>query len=202
MIGLDVSLMDIKNMSQIDIIFIIPLLWGAVMGFKKGLVLELASLVGLILGIYGAIKFSDYTAEKLAQYADITQEWSGLISFLVTFIAIVFGVFLLAKILNKALKLVALGTVNRILGLLFGTLKFALIVSIGLYFFENMNRKFEFVEKDFAKESMLYEPIKLATAPFKELMEDFEISKVKEKANDFKNSVEKKVEDLGVGAED
>ncbi|MFT5667942.1 MAG: membrane protein required for colicin V production [Vicingaceae bacterium] len=202
MIGLDVSLVDIKNMSQIDIIFIIPLLWGAVMGFKKGLVLELASLVGLILGIYGAIKFSDYTAEKLAQYADITQEWSGLISFLVTFIAIVFGVFLLAKILNKALKLVALGTVNRILGLLFGTLKFALIVSIGLYFFENMNRKFEFVEKDFAKESMLYEPIKLATAPFKELMEDFEISKVKEKANDFKNSVEKKVEDLGVGAED
>jgi membrane protein required for colicin V production len=202
MIGLDVSLVDIKNMSQIDIIFIIPLLWGAVMGFKKGLVLELASLVGLILGIYGAIKFSDYTAEKLAQYADITQEWSGLISFLVTFIAIVFGVFLLAKILNKALKLVALGTVNRILGLLFGTLKFALIVSIGLYFFENMNRKFEFVEKDFAKESMLYEPIKLATAPFKELMEDFEISKVKEKANDFKNSVEKKVEDLGIGAED
>lgn len=202
MIGLDVSLVDIKNMSQIDIIFIIPLLWGAVMGFKKGLVLELASLVGLILGTYGAIKFSDYTAEKLAQYADITQEWLGLISFLVTFIAIVFGVFLLAKILNKALKLVALGTVNRILGLLFGTLKFALIVSIGLYFFENMNRKFEFVEKDFAKESMLYEPIKLATAPFKELMEDFEISKVKEKANEFKKSVEKKVEDLGIGAED
>lgn len=202
MVGLDVSPLDIKKMSQIDIILIIPLLWGAVMGFKKGLVLELASLVGLILGIYGAIKFSDYTAEKLTQYVDITQEWLGLISFLVTFIGIVFGVFLLAKILNKALKLVALGTVNRILGLLFGTIKFALIVSIGLYFFENMNRKFEFVEKDFAKESLLYEPIKLATAPFKELMEDFEISKVKEKANDFKNSVEKKVEDLGIGGED
>lgn len=201
MVGLDVSPLDIKKMSQIDIILIIPLLWGAVMGFKKGLVLELASLVGLILGIYGAIKFSDYTAEKLTQYVDITQEWLGLISFLVTFIGIVFGVFLLAKILNKALKLVALGTVNRILGLLFGTIKFALIVSIGLYFFENMNRKFEFVEKDFAKESLLYEPIKLATAPFKELMEDFEISKVKEKANDFKNSVEKKVEDLGIGGE-
>lgn len=201
MVGLDVSPLDIKKMSQIDIILIIPLLWGAVMGFKKGLVLELASLVGLILGIYGAIKFSDYTAEKLTQYVDITQEWLGLISFLVTFIGIVFGVFLLAKILNKALKLVALGTVNRILGLLFGTIKFALIVSIGLYLFENMNRKFEFVEKDFAKESLLYEPIKLATAPFKELMEDFEISKVKEKANDFKNSVEKKVEDLGIGGE-
>lgn len=183
-------------MNQLDIILIIPLLWGAVMGFKKGLVLELASLVGLIFGIYGAIKFSDYTADKLIQYVDITQQWLGLISFLVTFVAIVFGIFLLARILNKALKLVALGTVNRILGLVFGTLKFALIISTALYFFENINRKFEFVEKDFAQESLLYEPIKLATAPFQELMEDFEISKVKEKANEIKNTVEEKAEDL------
>ena len=183
-------------MSQIDIILIIPLLWGAVMGFKKGLVLELASLVGLILGIYGAIKFSDYTAEKLVQFVDITQEWLGLISFLVTFVGIVLGVFLAARILNKALKLVALGTANRVLGLAFGTLKFALIISTALYFFENINRKFDFVEQDFAEQSLLYESIKLTTAPFKELMEDFEISAVQEKANDFKNTVEEKVEEL------
>ncbi len=183
-------------MSQIDIILIIPLLWGAVMGFKKGLVLELASLVGLILGIYGAIKFSDYTAEKLVEFVDITQQWLGLISFLVTFVGIVLGVFLAARVLNKALRLVALGTVNRVLGLVFGTLKFALIISTALYFFENINRKFEFVEQEFADESLLYQPIKLATAPFKELMEDFEISKVQEKANDFKNTVEEKAEEL------
>ncbi len=183
-------------MSQIDIILIIPLLWGAVMGFKKGLVLELASLVGLFLGIYGAIKFSDFTAGKLVQFVDITQEWLGLISFLVTFVLIVFVVFLAARILNKALKLAALGFVNRVLGLLFGTLKFALIISIGLYFFENLNKKFEFVTIDFAEESVLYKPIKLATAPFKELMEDFEISKVKEKANEFKNTVEEKAKSL------
>ena len=186
-------------MSQIDIIFIIPLLWGAVMGFKKGLVLELASLVGLFLGIYGSIKFSDFTAEKLVQYVDITKEWLGLISFLVTFVLIVFGVFLAARILNKALKLVALGFVNRVLGLLFGTLKFALIISVGLYFFENLNNKFAFVASDFTKESVLYEPIKLATAPFKELMEDFEISKVKEKANEFKNTIEEQTENLRIG---
>ncbi|MFT7085998.1 MAG: membrane protein required for colicin V production [Vicingaceae bacterium] len=189
-------------MSQIDIILIIPLLWGAIMGFKKGLVLELASLVGLVLGIYGAIKFSDYTAEKLIQYVDITQEWLGLISFLVTFVLIVFAVFLAARLLNKALKLVALGFVNRVLGLLFGSLKFAIIISTVLYFFENMNKKFDFVSTDYAEESILYQPIKLATQPFKELLEDFEISKVKEKANDLKNGIEEKVDDLGIGATD
>ena len=81
---------------------------------------------------------------------------------------------------------------------IFGTLKFALIVSTALYFFENMNRKFEFVENNFAEESILYEPIKAVTAPFKELLEDFEISKVKEKANELKNTVEDKAEELGI----
>ena len=64
-------------MSKIDIILIIPLLWGAFMGFRKGLVLELASLVGLILGIYGAIKFCDFTAEKLIEYVEVSEEWPG-----------------------------------------------------------------------------------------------------------------------------
>jgi hypothetical protein len=71
-----------------------------------------------------------------------------------------------------------------------------LIISTALYFFENINRKFEFVENDFAEESLLYEPIKLATAPFKKLLEDFEISKVQETANELKNTVEEKVEEL------
>lgn len=167
-------------MSKIDIILIIPLLWGAFMGFRKGLILELASLVGLILGIYGAIKLSGFTAEKLTEYFNVTTEWLGLISFLITFIGIVFAVFLFAKILDKTLKLVALGFVNRLLGLLFGVLKYALIVSTLLYFFENINKKFSLTEDDFMAESILWEPMKTAIAPFKELLEDFEIEKLKE----------------------
>ncbi|MBL4710120.1 MAG: CvpA family protein [Flavobacteriales bacterium] len=172
-------------MSKIDIILIIPLLWGAFMGFRKGLVLELASLVGLILGIYGAIKFSDFTAEKLTKYVDVSQDWLGLMSFLITFIIIVFVVFIFAKILDKTLKMVALGLVNRILGLVFGTLKFALILSTFLYFFENTNNKFDFVEADFAQESILWEPMQQVTAPFKTLLEEFEVEKVKEKATEL-----------------
>jgi len=173
-------------MSKVDIILIIPILWGAFMGFRKGFVLELASLVGLILGIYGALKFSGYTAEKLTQYIQVTTEWMGLLSFLVTFVAIVFAVFLAAKILDRALKLVALGLINRLLGLLFGVLKYALILSTLLYFFENLNTKFSFVEKDYKKNSILWEPIKAATMPFRSLLENFEINKVEEELNKLK----------------
>lgn len=164
-------------MNKVDIVLLIPLLWGAFMGFRKGLVLELASLVGLILGIYGAIKFSGFTAEKLTEFVEVSEEWLGLLSFLITFIGIVFAVFIFARILDRTLKMVALGFVNRLLGLVFGLLKYALIVSTLMYFFENMNKKFKLTEDDFIEKSVLWEPLKTAIAPFKTLLEDFEIDK-------------------------
>ena len=44
-------------MNYIDIILGILLLLSAIGGFKKGLIVELASLAALILGIWGAIEF-------------------------------------------------------------------------------------------------------------------------------------------------
>lgn len=169
-------------MNKIDLILAIPLLWGAFIGFKKGLILELASLVGLILGLYGSIKFSDFTAQQLTEHVEVSTEWLGLISFLLTFLLIVFTIFLLAKLLDKAMKLIALGLVNRLLGMLFGLLKYALIASTLLYIFENVNRKFGFIEENYTDESLLYVPLKAVTSPFEDLFSSFEIDKLKEEA--------------------
>lgn len=162
-------------MNKIDFILAIPLLWGAIIGFKKGFVLELASLAALVLGIFGALSFSDFTAQKLTTYFDITSNYLGLMSFLLTFIGIVFAVFLFAKMLDKALKIVALGLINRLLGLIFGLVKYLLILSFLLYFFENINRKFDLVSQDYKTNSILIDPIQLASKPFSKLLNEFEI---------------------------
>lgn len=177
-------------MSKIDIILALPLLWGAFIGFKKGLILELASLVGLILGIYGALKFSDYTAQQLSDNFEISPEWMGLLSFLLTFIIIVVLIFLLAKILDKALKMVALGLVNRILGLIFGVIKYALIVSVLMYFFHNLNQRFAFVSESIMQESLLWKPLQLTTQPFSSLLENFEVSDLQEKIDEVSTNPE------------
>ena len=49
-------------MNYFDIIFVIPLLWGAYKGFSKGFVLEIASFVALGLGVWGGLKFSYLSA--------------------------------------------------------------------------------------------------------------------------------------------
>lgn len=176
-------------MQYIDIILAIPLVWGAFMGFKKGLVLELATFAALALGIFGAIKFSDFSGEVLVQYVDIPKEWLGLCSFMLTFILIVICVFLLAKLLSQMLKMVALGLVNRLLGMLFGILKYALVLSILIYFYENLNQNFKFSEEKIAETSKLYQPIMWITEPIAPLLESFSLEKINQEGNELLDKV-------------
>ena len=55
-------------MEILDIILAVLLLYGLVMGVSKGLFVEAASLVSLVLGVYGAIKFSHFTAFYLKNH--------------------------------------------------------------------------------------------------------------------------------------
>jgi len=60
-------------MNSVDIILGIILLIAFYTGYKKGLFVALASLVGLVLGAIGAIYFSGYAGVYLAQWFD----WSN-----------------------------------------------------------------------------------------------------------------------------
>ena len=51
-----------------------------VSGFINGLIREVASLAALILGIWGAIKFSSFTAAKLYDYFDMSGHYVGIIA--------------------------------------------------------------------------------------------------------------------------
>lgn len=81
-------------MNWIDFVIIILLVFGLARGFIDGFIKELASLLALILGIWGAIKFSSFTAERLYDYFDMTGQYTGIIAFLITFVIIVILVIL------------------------------------------------------------------------------------------------------------
>jgi len=146
-------------MNYFDIIIIIPLLWGAYKGFKKGLIIEIASLTALFLGVWGGVKFSSISAKYLSEMFSISEKIMPLISFAITFIIIVIAVFTLAKLLQKVIKMVALGTINKIAGSAFGILKFTLIISIVLTLVNNINSELEFLEPEMENSSILYGPI-------------------------------------------
>ena len=57
--------------NYLDILIAIPLLWGAYKGYTKGLIIEAASLAALVIGVYGAYRFSDLTSGFLQDKLDM-----------------------------------------------------------------------------------------------------------------------------------
>ncbi len=146
-------------MNYFDIIIVIPLLWGAYKGFTKGIIIEVASFIALALGVWGGIKFSSVSAGYLSQLFEISEKLMPLISFAVTFILIVLVVFAIAKLLQRVIKMVALSFINKLAGLVFGCLKFTLIVSIVINLLNIVNQQVKFIDDEMQNSSILYHPV-------------------------------------------
>ncbi len=147
-------------MNIIDILLGALLLFGLVRGLSKGLFVEVASLVALVAGIYGAIHFSNFAAEFLMERVDWSEQGINLAAFAITFVIIVVAISLAGKALTKLADFAALGILNSILGGAFGALKTGLILSVVLLVFSKMNKALPFVDDDDLESSVLYEPDK------------------------------------------
>ena len=147
-------------MSVLDIIFVIPIIWLAYVGFKKGLVIEIATFFALLLGIYASLYFSDITAEFLKESFEFKTKYLNLISFMLTFILVIIAVNLIGKMISKLVDLVALGFLNKSAGGLFGVLKAVIFLSFIVFFIEKADKKKIIISNEFADESLFYPYIK------------------------------------------
>ena len=148
-------------MNYIDIILGILLLLAAINGFRKGFVVEAASFAALILGIWGAIRFSYIASDVMIKQFNFTSRHLGVISFLVTLIIIAILVHLVGKVADNFVKAAQLGFVNRLAGLVFGFIKSALILSVVLMAFDAIDENFKVVSKEAKEKSRVYEPMKM-----------------------------------------
>lgn len=147
-------------MNIIDIIIVVILLLGLVNGFKRGLFIEITSLLGLILGVYGAIHFSYYLANVLESSVNWDASLIQIVAFAGTFLVIVIGLVMLGKVLTKIAETIMLGFFNKVLGAIFGLLKVGLILSVMLIIFSQFNKTLKFMDGSKVERSTLYEPVK------------------------------------------
>lgn len=147
-------------MGVLDIILAALLLFGLVRGFMKGLFVEVASLVALVAGVYGAIHFSNFAAEFLQGRFDWSEKTINITAFAITFVIIILAISLAGKALTKIADFAALGILNKLLGGVFGALKIGLILSVLLIVFDKMNKTIPFVDKADLEDSILYKPVK------------------------------------------
>jgi len=147
-------------MAVIDIVLGALLLFGLVRGLFKGLFVELASLVALTGGVYGAIHFSYFVANFLKSRTEWNEKTINVVAFAITFVIIILVISLAGKALTKLADFASLGILNKLLGGVFGALKIGLILSVALGVFDKMNNTITFIDKDTIEDSILYEPVK------------------------------------------
>jgi membrane protein required for colicin V production len=147
-------------MNFTDIFLGLLLIFSAIGGFKNGLITELASLAALILGIWGAIHFSDITTELLIKYFDLKSDNLNIISFGVTFIVIVILVHIVGNVVNNMFDSGVLGITNKLGGMVFGLVRSILFLSIVLMVFDKIDNDVQILPEDARSKSRMYEPIR------------------------------------------
>lgn len=150
--------------NYLDIIILIPLIIFGVSGLKKGLINEVFSLLGLFLGIYAALFFSDITAGLLTSYVNIDPKYINMIAFIVTLVIMIILINVIGKIISKLLEAICLGFINKLLGFIFGILKGVLILSVVLMVFNFFNITTIIPEK--SKNESITFPLIEKTVPF------------------------------------
>ena len=136
-------------MQALDIIILIPVLFGAYKGFKKGLLMELVSIVALLLATILSFKLLDQGIELIGQYFDKNQSFIPYIAFILIFVFVLYLVTYVGKATKKFLDVTLIGKLDDFAGGVLGALKWAFAFSVLLWLTESagLNLPTEFTEE-------------------------------------------------------
>jgi membrane protein required for colicin V production len=153
-------------MSWLDIIILLPILIGLVRGLMKGLVIEIASIVAIVLGYIGSRLWGAMFAAWLIKQFSWPETVCMVVAYALLFIGISLLLHILARALSKLFQKVSLGWLNRLLGGVFGTLKWAIIVLTLVLCVHRLDEQFQFIQPDLKEQSIIY----MQAAPLSEKM--------------------------------
>ena len=159
-------------MQLIDILLALPLLFFIYKGWKKGLVREVATLVGLLAGIWACVHLS----QQVAEWLNLDSENAILVAFIVTFIAVLVLTYMLGRCVEGLLKAAKLSLLNRLAGALLGTVKALCILAVLLNYVVMFDKQEAVIKPEVKKSSLLYKPVysvgNRLTASLKQFIDD------------------------------
>ncbi|MCE3296601.1 MAG: Colicin production protein [Crocinitomicaceae bacterium] len=157
--------MYLCSVNFLDIIILIPLAYAAWVGFKKGFIIEVFTLMALFLGLYAGIHFSEFASNGIQKLTGWNSSYLPAVSFTLTFLAVGAMVYFAGKALEKIVKLTLLSPLNKIGGVIFALLKGSYIVSVVLLLLSSYDKNNKFIPLESKNNSLLYHPmVKLSSS--------------------------------------
>ena len=109
-------------MHAFDIIFGTIVLVLVFLGIRRGFVEEVMRLAAIVIGFVGALALYRQIIPKLS-FLSLPAHFTTIISFLIIFFCIAFGIVCLGKFLKKMVKLSMMGWLDRLCGSCLGGMK-------------------------------------------------------------------------------
>ncbi len=119
-------------MNVVDMIIVGVVCLGMIRGIFRGLSNELASIIGVLAGFYGAYLFYPRLASRLPEMIPAGPA-ADIIAFAAIFCLVLLLVNLLGKMVRFVLGITMLGWLDRLLGAGFGAAKGVLIAAVALF---------------------------------------------------------------------
>ena len=145
-------------MNFIDIIISIFVLLFAYKGLKRGIIKSYLSLIFSHRDyvINQLFLLEDYLLKNLSKY----EEFVSVISFTMVFLIVFLSLKTAGFLIKKLVKSLQLGFLDKLLGLLFGASKIALILSFLLFEIQHLSNTFgNIIPEKEIKKSVLYNPV-------------------------------------------
>lgn len=147
-------------MNIVDIILLICFVPALVQGLRKGFISQVIAIISIIAGVWVSARFTASASTWLAQYIEGSEQVLKVISFALIFIAVIAVLAILGRLLEGTVKLIMLGWLNRLLGMVLSLVKAGLIVGLVIMAFCSLNNTFSLVSEEVLNESVLFPPIK------------------------------------------
>lgn len=170
-------------MNGLDIVILIVIAIGALMGLMKGFLRQLASILGLVVGLLAARMLYMPLAEKLSPSLTDSITTAQILSFLAIWAIVPIVFTLVAFLVSHALDLIALGWINRLLGMVLGAVKYVLFIMLAIHILDYLDEEDKVISRTSKEESTFYYELKgkatylfpMAKNIYNSLMEEEEI---------------------------
>jgi membrane protein required for colicin V production len=130
-------------LKTLDILILIPLIWGAWNGYRKGLLIEVIAVIAFIIAMIVGFRFLSFGIELLSPYIsrELARKLLPWLGFSIIFFPTVFMINQMGYSLRQSLRYTLLGTFDSIAGAAVGIFTWVFGISVLFWLFSYMGVK-------------------------------------------------------------
>ena len=144
-----------NELHTIDIITLLVLLWAVINGWRRGIILQLCSLTGMVV----SLDLASLYGREAGTWLRLGESWAAPGGFIIVAAATLLAAALLGRLCRKIFHFAGLGTLDILLGILISLVKWLLLLSALYSAFAALNRTTNLMEEGSLERSRSFAPI-------------------------------------------